>query len=84
MKNESGQDPINYPSMLDDQFAYLFTVVNFQDARPTAGSYERFEDMKAQLQPHLDTLQAILTTDVPMFNALLIQEGVPHVVLPVK
>ncbi len=83
-QNESSQDPINYPSMLDDQFAYLYTVVNFQDARPTAGSYERFEDLKAQLQPHLDTLQDLLTKDVPTFNTLLTQEGVPHVVLPTK
>lgn len=81
-KSESGQDPINFPSMLDDQFAYLYTVVNAQDARPTAGSYQRFDDLKAELQPHLDTLQAILTTEVATFNALLTQEGVPHIVLP--
>ena len=82
-RSESSQDPINFPSMIDDQFAYLYTVVNAQDARPSAGAYERFDDLKAELQPHLDTLQSILTTDVATFNALLAQEGVPHIVLPV-
>ena len=81
-KSESSQDPINFPSMIDDQFAYLYTVVNAQDARPSAGSYERFDDLKAELQPHLNALQAILTTEVATFNALLDQEGVPHIVLP--
>ena len=81
-KSESGQDPINFPSMIDDQFAYLYTVVNAQDARPSAGSYERFDDLKAELQPHLDALQTILTAGMATFNALLEQEGVPHVILP--
>ena len=83
-RSESSQDPINYPSMIDDQIAYLYTVVNFQDARPTAGSYERFDDLKAELQPHLDALQSILSTDLAAFNALLEQEGVSHIVVPSK
>ena len=64
------------------QIAYLYTVVNAQDARPTVGAYERFDDLKAELQPHLDMLQAILTTELAAFNALLEQEGVSHIVLP--
>ncbi len=83
-KSESSQDPINFPSMIDDQFAYLYTVVNAQDARPTAGSYQRFDDLKAELQPHLDALESILKTEVATFNALLSQEGVPHIVLPAR
>ena len=81
-QNESGQDPINYPSMIDDQFAYLYTVVNFQDARPTQGSYERLADLKVELQPHLDLLQSILTTDLADFRRLLEQEGVSHIMVP--
>ncbi len=50
-KNESGQDPINYPSMIDDQIAYLYSVLNGQDAAPTEGAYQRLQDLEQELQP---------------------------------
>lgn len=50
-QSESGQDPINYPPKLDDQIAYLYSIVNDQDDRPTQGSYTRFEDLKNALAP---------------------------------
>ncbi len=60
-KNESGQDPINFPSMIDDQIAYLYSVVNGQDDRPTEGTYQRFEDVSAELQPILDRWEDLKT-----------------------
>lgn len=70
-KSESGQDPINYPSMLDDQFAYLYSVVNFQDDRPNQGAYARFEDLKKELAKHLTKLENIVSDKVTPFNEYL-------------
>jgi len=53
-KSESRQDPINYPSMIDDQIAYLYSVINGLDDRPTEGAYQRLDDVSKILQPILD------------------------------
>ncbi len=79
-KNESGQDPINYPPMLDDQFAYLYSVSCFQDTKPTKGSYERFKDLKNELEPHMENLKKIMSYEVSNFTALLNKEQVPRII----
>lgn len=74
-KSESGQDPINYPSMIDDQIAYLYSVVNAQDDRPTEGAYQRFEDLQKELKVITDQLDQLIETEVPRLNELLEQAG---------
>ncbi len=81
-KNESGQDPINYPPKLDDQFAYLYSTVNAQDSRPTAGAYERFEDLKKELAVHLNNLDNVMADDFKAFNTMLDNEGVSRILIP--
>jgi len=63
-KNESGQDPLNFPPKIDNQFVYLYGHVNGAYGRPTEGSLQRFEDLAAHLQPHVDQLKEILDVDV--------------------
>ena len=70
-RNESGQDPINYPSQIDDQIAYLYSVVNAQDDRPNSGAYKRYQDLKILLQPKLDRLKQISSKEVQSFNEFL-------------
>ncbi len=79
-KNESGQDPINFPPRLDNQIAYLFSVVNSQNARPTEGAYQRHEDLSAELKQHLDRLQGLIEKDLQEFNQLLRREGAGGVI----
>jgi photosystem II stability/assembly factor-like uncharacterized protein len=75
-RSESGQDPINYPSKIDDQIAYLYSIVNHQDDRPNAGAYERLSDLEKELAPLTERLNAILEQDVAALNAALLQQGV--------
>jgi hypothetical protein len=70
-KNETGQDPINFPPMLDDQLAYLYSHVTGSYGRPTQGAYQRFDDLVAETQPLLDRLQAVIDNEVAAFNAAL-------------
>ncbi|MEM6803117.1 MAG: glycosyl hydrolase, partial [Bacteroidota bacterium] len=80
-QNESGQDPINYPSQIDDQIAYLYSVVNAQDASPTLGCYERFEDLKKELQPYLDELKEIIDNDLVAFELKVEEMELPRIFL---
>ena len=70
-KNESGQDPINYPSMIDDQMAYLYSIVNGQDARPTEGSYQRYRDLEQEFQVFQQQYEVIKQNEVPSMNRML-------------
>ncbi len=79
-QNETGQDPINYPPKLDNQIAYLYTVVHGQDARPTEGSYERFEDLKAEAQIYYRQLES-LGSEIEAYNKMADELGVPKVIL---
>jgi len=78
-QSESGQDPINYPPKLDDQIAYLYTIVNGQDDRPTAGAYERYEDLKAQFEQYRSRYEKVITGKVGALNGFLDERGV-HVI----
>jgi photosystem II stability/assembly factor-like uncharacterized protein len=79
-KNQSSQDPINYPPQIDNQIAYLYTVINGQDTRPTEGSYERFEDLKKQAEPHYERFTE-LKQDISNYNALLDKANVPSIII---
>jgi hypothetical protein len=79
--NETGQDPINYPPKIDNQIAYLLGIVNTQDAKPTQGCYERFENLKMELAQIKVQLDGILETDLKAFNRLLDEEGVGRIIV---
>lgn len=80
-RNESSQDPINYPVKLDNQFSYLYTVVHGQDARPTEGCYQRFEDLKTELADKRNIYQQILDTELRHFEKVMEEQGVPRLII---
>ncbi|MDF9798108.1 photosystem II stability/assembly factor-like uncharacterized protein [Catalinimonas alkaloidigena] len=80
-RNESSQDPINYPVKLDNQFAYLYSVIHSQDARPTQGCYDRFKDLNEELAKYRSVFQQILDNELMYFEKVLKTEGVPRVII---
>ncbi len=81
-KLESNQDPLNFPPMLDNQILYLYGIVIGSEAKPTDGSYARYEELKAELAKHLSALEKVITTELADFNALVEEEAVPPVMVP--
>jgi hypothetical protein len=79
-RNESGQDPINFPSRFDDQLAYLYSHVNSSYGRPTEGAYERYQDLVDATAPYLERVRAAIQWEVDAFNRILRQAGVGPVV----
>lgn len=81
-KNESGQDPLNYPPKLDNQLAYLYGYVGFSDGPPTAGAVARYADLVAELDSYLGALEEVLAGPVADFNEALRTRGAPAVIVP--
>ncbi|MBC7494667.1 MAG: hypothetical protein H7221_06625, partial [Flavobacterium sp.] len=60
VKNQSSQDPLNFPIKLNNKLASLQRVVESGEYKPTAGSYIVFKELKAELAKELNQLDKIL------------------------
>ena len=80
-KNQSSQDPLNFPIRLNNKLAALAGVVGGGDAAPTDPSYVVYEDLTAKIDAQLARLRQVIDTDVPAFNALVREQNVPAVVV---
>lgn len=78
---ETNQDLLNFPPRLDDQLAYLYSHVYQAYGRPTEGSYQRLEDLRLQIGPHLAAIQQILDSDLAAFDGALRETGIPAVIV---
>jgi photosystem II stability/assembly factor-like uncharacterized protein len=83
-KNQSGQDPLNYPIRLNNKLAALTGVAASADAVPTAQTYAVYEELVAKINAQLQKLEAIMKTDLPAFNKLVREQEVPAVMLKPK
>jgi len=61
VRNQSSQDPLNFPIKLNNKLASLMRVVESGDYKPTAGSYKVFEDLKAELTLEINHLDKVLS-----------------------
>jgi len=78
---QTNQDLLNYPPRLDDQLAYLYSHVYQAYGRPTEGSYRRLEDLRQQLEPHLEAIREVLESDLAEFDEALRETAVPAVIV---
>jgi hypothetical protein len=79
VKNQSGQDPLNYPIRLNNKIAALSGVVGGTDAKPTSQSYVVFNDLSAQLDRQLQAMRGAFLV-LPSVNATLKAAGLPPIV----
>ncbi len=69
VKNQSGQDPLNFPIKINNRLASLLRVVNTGDGKPIANAAPILKDLSAELKVQTDRLQQVLAADLPAFNA---------------
>jgi len=79
VRNQSGQDPLNYPIKLNNQIAALAGVVASTEAKPTAQSYEVYRILAAALDVELAKLTALLGGGLDTVNAELVRLGLDPV-----
>lgn len=80
VKNQSGQDPLNFPVKLNNKIAALNGVAASGPYRPTDQSLAVYDQLSALLKVQLDQLQKLLTEDLKRFNDQARQAGQPPVV----
>ncbi|GAB3014591.1 VPS10 domain-containing protein [Spirosoma pulveris] len=62
IRNQSGQDPLNFPIKLNNRLAALWRSIESGDAKPTNGSYKVYEELTADLNKQLAELDTLLKT----------------------
>jgi hypothetical protein len=79
VRNQSRQDPLNYPIMLNNKLAALAGVVEDGEAAPTQQSYAVFADLSQRLDRELASLDELLATGLPPLNRQLASAHLPPV-----
>jgi photosystem II stability/assembly factor-like uncharacterized protein len=80
-QSEATQDVLNFPPKLDNQFIALMGTIESSDNPPTAGSVERYEDLRAELDAILAELDTCMNDEVKAFSDLVATKEVPAVIV---
>jgi hypothetical protein len=78
-RNQSNQDPLNFPIKLNNKLAALRGTIEGADAKPTDQSLAVFDDLSARLDTEIAKLEALLTGQVAAFNRLIAGRRLPPV-----
>ena len=68
VRNQSGQDPLNFPIKVNNRLASLLRVVTTGDGRPIANAEPIFNDLVGELKVQTDRLAVVLGADLAAFN----------------
>jgi photosystem II stability/assembly factor-like uncharacterized protein len=78
-KNQSSQDPLNYPIKLNNKLAALAGVVQQSDTAPTAQSQRVYEELATAVNAQIRTLDKLMADDLAAFNKLVRDQNVPAI-----
>ena len=79
VKNQSNQDPLNYPIKLNNKIAALMGVVEGGEFAPTDQAVAMFDRLSGMLQVQLDQMEQVVATDLDRLNELLQGAGLEAV-----
>ena len=71
MRNQSGQDPLNFPIKTNNRLASLLRVAVSGEGRPTGNVEPIFNDLVAELKAETDRLEKTISDQLPPFNSML-------------
>ena len=83
-KNQSSQDPLNYPIRLNNKLAALMGVAGGSDSAPTDQTYAVFEELVGKINAQLKKLDDVMRTDLPAFNKIVRDQDIPAVIVRQK
>jgi hypothetical protein len=77
VKNQSGQDPLNFPIRVNNRLANLLAMSERGDGRPTTNMPEIFGILTTELKTHTDRLAEVWRTDLAAVNRELARAKLP-------
>ena len=80
-KNQSSQDPLNFPIRLNNKLAALLGVVSRSETPPNEQSIVVYNELSGLIDAQLQKLAGIMKTDVPAFNQLVKDQNIPAIVV---
>lgn len=80
-KNQSPQDPLNFPIRLNNKLSALAGVVSTGDYPPTDQALEVYNEISGKIDQELKTLRGIFQQDLKDFNNLVRKTNVPAIIL---
>jgi photosystem II stability/assembly factor-like uncharacterized protein len=79
VRNQSNQDPLNFPIKTNNRLASLLRVVETGNGQPTSNVRPIFDELKTELKAETDKLQQVVGTYQPRFNELARRLGLEEV-----
>ncbi|MDX1407703.1 MAG: glycosyl hydrolase, partial [Saprospiraceae bacterium] len=80
-KNQSRQDPLNFPIRLTNKLAHLNSLNRRGSFRPTEQSYEVKEALTREIDGHLSRYYNVRSTQVPELNRLVREQSVDAIMM---
>ena len=80
-KNQSNQDPLNFPIRLNNKLGHLNSLEVMGDFRPTKQAEAFRKEVMAEIDKYLSQFQAILENEIPEFNQLVRDRSLDAVLL---
>ena len=77
VRNQSNQDPLNFPIKVNNRLANLMSMAERGDGRPTNNMPEIFGILTTELKGYLDRLAQVWSRDLAAVNAELSRLGLP-------
>jgi photosystem II stability/assembly factor-like uncharacterized protein len=81
VRNQSGQDPLNFPIKINNRLGTLLQTVTTGDGKPIGAARPIFSDLSGELKVETDRLAKVLADDLTKLNAELKRLGLPEVTL---
>jgi photosystem II stability/assembly factor-like uncharacterized protein len=80
-KNQSGQDPLNFPIKLNNRLNALQRSIETGDAKPTDAAYKVYDELSKELDMHMAKLNEALDKQLPKIRAIMEKN---NIVLPMN
>jgi len=75
-KNQSRQDPLNYPIRLNNKLGHLNSLMGRGDFRPTDQNIEFQKEVSGLIDEQLQKLNTIIDNDIPKLNKMIRDLGI--------
>ena len=80
VKNQSNQDPLNFPIRLNNKLAHLSSISGRGDYSPTNQAVAVKDELTQKIDSQLSQLRALMEKDIPEFNRMVSDKGVDAIV----